>query len=306
MVPATPDTVRSCHAAFISATSTEALSTVGCFSCGREIPKSTAIWTEIKSIPNSHLLRREGLPKHAYTPDKLVLKTSLVTGYDTEENPAGYLCAECMKALDAGKKPPKHALANGLWIGEIPPELSCLTLPEQLLIGFAFPRVYVCKLFPRDGHHGQNPEHLQRGMQGNVISFPRNVDKVVDMLDGKLLPQPPSVLASVIAVSYIGSGRLPKWWLNRTFRVRRHRVREALVWLKTNNPLYANVEINDDRLSSLPEDNVPIEITINIRYSDDTDASEREQATYVPDNATVQDDRPQEHAGNLSSESSTI
>lgn len=102
--------------------------------------------------------------------------------------------------------------ANGLWIGAVPLELQDLTLPEQLLVSLHFPRV----------------------------SFALNTEKIADMLTGQLLPRPPRVLASVIAVSIIGKGRLPKKWLNTTFRVRRRRVYEALLWLKQNNPLCRN------------------------------------------------------------------
>jgi hypothetical protein len=42
-------------------------------------------------------------------------------------------CPICVESLDK-KKVPTLALANGLWIGEIPDELQGLTYAEQLLI----------------------------------------------------------------------------------------------------------------------------------------------------------------------------
>src|ERR1700729_1188764 len=43
------------------------------------------------------------------------------------------VCSICVESLDK-KKLPTLALANGLWVGEIPDELQNLTYAEQLLI----------------------------------------------------------------------------------------------------------------------------------------------------------------------------
>ncbi|KZT18000.1 hypothetical protein NEOLEDRAFT_1081404, partial [Neolentinus lepideus HHB14362 ss-1] len=43
------------------------------------------------------------------------------------------ICPKCAQSLDKNK-PPELALANGLWIGDMPTELQNLTLAEQLLI----------------------------------------------------------------------------------------------------------------------------------------------------------------------------
>ncbi|KAF8185392.1 hypothetical protein BJ912DRAFT_828050, partial [Pholiota molesta] len=43
------------------------------------------------------------------------------------------ICNECRVQLKNNRLP-KFALANGMWIGEVPPELSNLTLPERMLI----------------------------------------------------------------------------------------------------------------------------------------------------------------------------
>ena len=41
---------------------------------------------------------------------------------------------------------------------------------------------------------------------------------------------------------------------HKDFRVRRHRVEEALRWLKDNNPAYGDVVIHGARIENLPED----------------------------------------------------
>lgn len=45
--------------------------------------------------------------------------------------------------------PPCYALANQLWIGQIPQQLQVLTFPEQLLVSLVCPHVFVFKLFPK-------------------------------------------------------------------------------------------------------------------------------------------------------------
>ncbi|KZV82190.1 hypothetical protein EXIGLDRAFT_778907, partial [Exidia glandulosa HHB12029] len=207
----------------------------------------------------------------------------------------GDVCQECFQSLKQSHKP-KYALANGLWIGHVPPELRDLTLPEQMLISLRYPRVYVYKMYPKDKPVAGRPELLQRGMRGNLTSFALNTEKILDMLTGNILPRPPRLLASVIAVSFIGTGKLPKRWLTETFRVRRRRVYEALCWLKAHNPMYAGFTIDEAHLQALPEDGVPIELAATLRGSDDDSAAQRERETYVPDEEgeRAEDDEPED------------
>ncbi|KAJ7187071.1 hypothetical protein C8R46DRAFT_809901, partial [Mycena filopes] len=171
------------------------------------------------------------------------------------------ICRECSDSLaKGGKNPPKYALANNLWLGRTPWELEILTFPEQLLIALLYPRVYVFKLHPRCAGR-MDPNTLQRGMRGTVSTYNLDTDGVVSMLAGDLMPRPPAVLASVISVTYIGLGDLPKNWLQSTFRVRRKVVSDALSWLKRNNPkYYGDIKIDPARIAALPEDDVPEEI----------------------------------------------
>ena len=55
--------------------------------------------------------------------------------------------------------------------------------------------------------------------------------------------------------------------------------------MKKNNPLYADIEISEERLSELPDDGVPEELTMTAKYSSDTGAVEREHGGYVPTDA---------------------
>jgi hypothetical protein len=119
-------------------------------------------------------------------------------------------------------------------------------------------------------------------MTGNVSLYNMNTDAVVMMLEGQLLPHPAVLLASVIAVTYVGTKKLPKTWLKSTFQVRRHIVYEALMWLKCHNEIYKDIAISDEHLSGLPEDDVPMEILSIVRHETDVGLVQKESAGYVP------------------------
>ncbi len=67
------------------------------------------------------------------------------------------------------------------------------------------------------------------------------------------------------------------------FSDRCNTVREALEWLKLNNPLYANIQISEGNLLALPENGIPPEILLVAKYSSDILSAEKEGAGYVPE-----------------------
>jgi hypothetical protein len=109
------------------------------------------------------------------------------------------------------------------------------------------------------------------------------MDGISSMVQGNMLPRPPAVLASVISVTFIGLGNLPKQWLRTTFRVRRQFVFEALCWLKDHNPkYYGAIKIDPVRIEQLPEDDVPTEVLGIVRQYTDTGIVDQESDGYVP------------------------
>ncbi|KAJ3819150.1 hypothetical protein F5880DRAFT_1490164, partial [Lentinula raphanica] len=172
------------------------------------------------------------------------------------------------------------SLANNNWIGDIPAVLAKLTLPEQLLIAHYHPHVFVFKLYPKSGRG--NPSHLQRAMKGTVSTYAQDVAGVSSMLEGNLMPRPPSILATLITIAFIGKGKLPRNYLRSTFRVRRFVVHDALQWMKSSeNHHYETINISSESLSMLPEDDIPFEIECLIRQSEDEAAVRQEEAGYV-------------------------
>ena len=96
------------------------------------------------------------------------------------------------------------------------------------------------------------------------------------MLKGQRMPSPVSSLASVIAIMFIGTKRLPMDWMRKTFCVRQSKVYEALMWLKRNNLIYSNINVDQRRLGELPDDDIPYELLSVLREGTDEEAIERE------------------------------
>jgi hypothetical protein len=274
-LPSLEEKKMACRA-FYKATSNEALAMKVCVICARELMASEGDHWVINDLPNIRelLVPSRGHKDHILWNGLLLL----VNHISSENNEAtGWACHECCRSLKKGKRPPL-SLANNLWIGEVPHVLSVLTIPEQMLIARHFPRFYVFKLYPKSGNRHCHPDHLQRGMCGNVSLYDLVTQAITDMLAGHFLPQPGALLASVMAITFVGSKRLPKNWLKSTFRVRRRRVYEALLWLKENNPLYTDIEISNERLAQLPEDGIPEEIVAIVGQQPNGDLAIKEAA----------------------------
>ncbi|KAG2339460.1 hypothetical protein BDR05DRAFT_1003412 [Suillus weaverae] len=207
---------KQCFRAFREATSNRALAMNVCVVCVREMMAFEGKKLFIPSVPNIKQRLRPAVVHPSYDLwEGMLLAKHGIKGVGASA--VAWVCNECSWAL-TNNLMPKLALANNLWIGDVPHELAILTLPEQLLVSCYFPRCYVFKLYPKD-YHASNPNHLQRGMTGNVSLYNMNTDAVVMMLEGQLLPHPAVSLASVIAVTYVGTKKLPKTWLKSTFRV---------------------------------------------------------------------------------------
>lgn len=288
------DEIRACHSAYLKQLSNDVLREVICIVCATEARECLCTATALDNIPNGQLLE----PTHPHPAQRLhrgmLLEEAGVVGpSDGGGDSCGWICDACMKLLKAGVRP-KLALANNMWIGSVPDELRVLTVPEQMLVALHYPKAFVYKLFTRDGVI-RDPDLLQRGMSGNVTVYPIELKDVVGMLEGNLLPRRPELLVSVIAICFVGVGRLPQRWLKGTFRVRRAVVHTALQWLKRNNPLYRDIEISEERLLLLPVDSVPRELLSTVRTERSATTARREREGYVLDSESSEsesDDGP--------------
>ncbi|KAG1792365.1 uncharacterized protein HD556DRAFT_1444624 [Suillus plorans] len=210
--------IKKCFQAYISGTSNGALAMLICIVCTWELMKSEGDMHHLCRIPNIRQwlsVSMDMVPAAAMLWEGLLLLEGHVKGEAPDTT--GWICSECCRSLEADTMP-KFALANNMWIGPIPHELVVLTLPKELLLSRHFPRCYIFKLYPKDSRH-INPSHLQQGMAGNVTLYDMNTNDVMKMVEGQFLPQPVASLASVLAITYVGTRNLPKDWLKSTFRV---------------------------------------------------------------------------------------
>ena len=81
---------------------------------------------------------------------------------------------------------------------------------------------------------------------GHVLKLPQDIESFLQKLPARVAELP------VLVVRRHGADDSHK-----DFTVRRHRVLEAILWLKTNNPFYKDVEVDQDAIQSLPENGIP-------------------------------------------------
>ena len=173
-----------------------------------------------------------------------------------------HVCLECVGFLDKKVMPPM-ALANGLWMGNVPKELSDLTFVERLLVSRV--RSNRCIV------------HVLKGgwkMRANAIMFPTPVPKLCN-----ILPPPIEELDEVIAFMFTGIAQPTAEDMKRTpMLARRRYISAALEWLKINHSDYADVQICQENLKLYPEEGPPV--TVDYRSSI---VSKHKEATSVFD-----------------------
>ncbi|KAK7683380.1 hypothetical protein QCA50_013642 [Cerrena zonata] len=216
MVAPTEEETKALYESFYEATGNESLKHTICAVCGRSrmASETTTTTIPIAEIPNKGCLRCNQENASPTLIHSLLLEPKGCVLTEDDE-PLANVCKECLEELkkgsdDVNAPPPRLSYANGLWYGPQPEDLTCLTLPEQLLIGLYIPRVYVIKLQPRRGANGFDPDTLQSALVGNVISFEQNTQRIVEMTEGSLMPRKPSILAELITIAVVSAGPLQK------------------------------------------------------------------------------------------------
>jgi hypothetical protein len=143
------------------------------------------------------------------------------------------ICPVCARSIRA-KQLPRLSLANGLWIGAVPPELKGMTFVEKLLVS----RVR----YNRFVFHVELSGHKR--MKSNAILFRNPTAEIY-----KVLPPPKDDIDEVIAFIFSGPARPDDETMRRLpLLVRRNKVILALNWLKLNHCDYADVGISENNL----------------------------------------------------------
>jgi hypothetical protein len=182
------------------------------------------------------------------------------------------ICTECWSSL-VKEKIPKFSPANKVWMGDIPNELQELTIPEQRLIAVYRHNSCIVKL--------HSPFHsvttAQSALKGNCISFPQDVVNIATTLPLEL-----DDLCDSLKILFVGYQIPKRNQLKNILTVRKKKVSQALQWLKKNNPLYRNVQINQSTIDKLPEDDVPECLWTTMQVSTHVEDGEHERASYIP------------------------
>lgn len=274
--------VRDCQARFIDRTGNEALAKATCCVCGRSQFKTETQPKFISDILSSGLLvPSTSHPAHILRENQLFYEPAIKADGSTA------ICMECDQQLQK-ENVPSLSLANGMWLGDIPLELSILSLPERLLIAKYFPAAYIVKLYPKKKNaQFWDKETLQSGLRGNVSTFKLNVKDIAHLITGGTMPPPAQILSAMIGITFVGPRGQTLATLPDMFRVKRQNVRDALLWLKQNNPLYSDIVISEETLSQLPIDGIPVELSSTARLSDDVAMLAQEHADYVPQDEEI-------------------
>jgi hypothetical protein len=175
----------------------------------------------------------------------------------------------------------EDSVSNGFDFGEIPTELSDLTLLEQILISRIRVRYTIVKLQMSTIKHG---DMLQKAIRGNVIAFPQNVDEIHQAVE---LPCSIEDVPSLIKIILVGNvAQRQRYDLMSKFgKVRRDVVLRAINWKIHNDPHYADVQVNINFLSLLPEDDIlscVIETVSEVNTSEHTNGDDSERPEYIP------------------------
>ena len=154
-------------------------------------------------------------------------------------------CSSCSRSLQNSRRP-HFVLANYMFLGMVPEELKDLTPIEESMIALCHAKCCIVQLRQLGDSDETDVPHLQRKLMGHVIIYLQPPDKVTRML-------PPSVdnIVTSVCVLFIGSSPPTCEWLAKLLTACADCVHHALMWLKTHNPLYKSVELNEPVLWEL-------------------------------------------------------
>ncbi|OBZ71286.1 hypothetical protein A0H81_08558 [Grifola frondosa] len=152
------------------------------------------------------------------------------------------VCTTCAAAL-CHQRLPKEALANGLWIGDVPHELAQLNFMEQLLVTRVWHNYFVTQVTKG-----------QRKLCANAVVFSQPTAKVVSVL-----PPCRAEMDECMAVIFLGCS-LPTTadFKCTPFLVRQHVVYDALRWLQRNHSDYHDIFISLANLEGYSSDMPPV------------------------------------------------
>ena len=146
-----------------------------------------------------------------------------------------WICRTCDHGLKRGKLP-AQAKGNNLHIEDVPPELSDLNPLEVRLISLRIPFMKMVAL----------PCGKQCAIHGPAVNVPTDLTSVCTLLPR--LPSQIQMIPMKLKRKLYYKGHYMYQY------VRPAKVLAALQWLKSSNPLYKDIEINNDWLRDAAQD----------------------------------------------------
>ena len=214
------------------------LTEAGCAVCGELKPVHAM--SRLRSVKNFlHVLESPGVTRVERRSSSLPVKEykGPVLDYSCSR-----ICDGCRYHVRKGKVP-RLALANNLWIGKVPEELSSLRYVEKILISKVRHTCAYVKVASG-----------MRKMKANIIAFESPVPKIYS-----ILPPPREDLDDVLGILFTGPKEPTLEDFVRTpFLVRRNAVIRALEWLKLNHVDYADIEISHENMRQYQENTPPV------------------------------------------------
>ncbi len=259
---------KLCIDEFKSMTSNNALHIEICGICGVESNDTKVL--DFEEIPNKYHLEQAHYPE--------VIDEYKVFGHILDE--AGVedsnvtCCKQCLNSLEADKLP-SLSVANGMDFGKCPPELENLTIVEKMLIGAYRTSMCVVKFKEIAGKGTE-----QRGLKGNCITFPQDIESITTSLKAKSLPHDVDDLPEVVKVVYIGNSPPSKKQLQNVLNVRRKKVLDALQWLKRHHKQYSSIPIDDDKMKKIPQDDIPSTVWETLHHSNEINIEQSSHQGY--------------------------
>ncbi|KAK0745439.1 hypothetical protein B0T18DRAFT_307442, partial [Schizothecium vesticola] len=186
------------------------------------IPRESQLWAQIQHF---HLL------------DSLICSPQ-------HQGATADICSSCIRDLQKQKVP---FICRGNNLGmrcthTQPKELSDLTPVEERLISISQSFGLLIKLEINENRTTNG--NYRKLRKGHITVFPNNIED----LTTNIHPHPITHTMSRIGICFLGPRQpLPKD-VAFMLAVRPQKVRQALTWLKRNNPLYKDVEISNSNL----------------------------------------------------------
>ncbi|KAG6980204.1 hypothetical protein FocnCong_v009496 [Fusarium oxysporum f. sp. conglutinans] len=188
-------------------------------------------------------------------------------------------CVECVRGLRRGALSPAAQLHRRIGCEHMfPDELKDLTPVEEKLIAMNSCYGFVTRysIPSSQKQTAKYPKHIK----GHITVFPNNVQELAT----KVLPHPLVQVMEEIHVSWQGAEKPAPSDLSGLLSVRRRVVERALVWLRKNNPHYAEIEIDVAEMESwgAPPHGVPSAVYDCMERNEPTAWEKTRTAQVVP------------------------